>query len=129
MIKRVFFGVVRRLGYEIRPLWTPTDAFLEQKRLLQGREPLVIFDAGAHRGESALMYKTLFPTAAVYSFEPFPESFAAFQKETAKLANVQAFNVALSDRAGYAEFNSIQYAATNSLLNTAPDVEPKLTFW
>ena len=123
MIKRVFNGVLRRLGYEFRPLWTPTDAFLDQERLLQGNTPLTIFDVGAHRGESALMYKTLFPTAAVYSFEPFPESFAAFQRETAKLANVQAFNVALSDRVGETEFNCNEYTATNSLLNTAPDVE------
>jgi FkbM family methyltransferase len=123
MIKRVFNGVLRRLGYEFRPLWTPTDAFIEQRRLLQGSAPLIIFDVGAHRGESALMYKGLFPTAAVYSFEPFPQSFAAFQKETAHLANVQAFNVALSDRVGEAEFNSNNYTGTNSLLNTAPNAE------
>ena len=123
MIKRVFHGVLRRLGYELRPLWSPTDAFLEQQRLLAGSEPLTIIDAGAHRGESAMMYRGLFPTAAIYSFEPFPESFAAYKKQTAGLTNVQVFNVALSDRAGEAEFNSNQYTATNSLLNTAPEVE------
>jgi FkbM family methyltransferase len=123
MIKNLFDRALGRLGYEFRPLWSPTDAFLEQQRLLQGSGPLTIFDVGAHRGESALRYKTLFPTAAVYSFEPFPESFAAFQRETAHLANVRAFNVAMSDREGEIEFNSNKYTATNSLLNTAPEVE------
>jgi FkbM family methyltransferase len=123
MIKNLFDRAIGRLGYEFRPLWSATDAFLEQQRLLEGSAPLIIVDAGAHRGESALRYKTLFPTATVYSFEPFPESFAAFQKQTAKLANVHAFNVALSDRAGEVEFNSNQYAATNSLLQTSPVVD------
>ncbi len=123
MIKRVFNGVLRRMGYEFRPLLFPTNAFLEQQRLLQGSGPLVIFDAGAHHGESAQMYKKLFPTAAVYSFEPFPQSFAKLQKAIVNLATVQAFNVALSNRVGETEFNSNQYTATNSLLKTAPEVE------
>jgi FkbM family methyltransferase len=123
MIKRVFAGALRRLGYEFRRLGIPTDEFLEQQRLLQGSAPLTIIDAGAHHGESARMYKTLFPTAAVYSFEPFPESFGVLQKAIARLPNVQAFNLALSDRAGEVEFNSNKYTATNSILNTAPDVE------
>jgi FkbM family methyltransferase len=123
MIKRVFNGVLRRLGYELRPLLVPTDAFLEQQRLLQGSERLTIVDAGAHYGESALMYKKLFPTAAIYSFEPFPQSFGKLQRTIANLANVQAFNVALSDREGETQFNSNKYEASNSLLNTAPEVE------
>jgi FkbM family methyltransferase len=124
IIKSIVRRVFSRFGYEIQPIsHAPSDAFLEQRRLLAGNDEPVIFDVGAHRGESVLQYKTLFPAATVYCFEPFPQSFAALQGAIAGLASVQPFNVALSDRAGHAEFNSNKYTATNSLLTTASEVE------
>jgi len=124
IIKSLVRRVLGRFGYEIQRISLATsDAFLEQRRLLQGNEGPVIFDAGAHRGESVVQYKTLFPGATVFCFEPFPQSYAALQRATASLASVHPFNVALSDRVGEAEFNSNTYTATNSLLTTASEAE------
>jgi FkbM family methyltransferase len=125
---RILKSLVRRvfgsLGYEIHPISTqPTDAFLEQQRLLGVEKPLMIFDVGAHHGESVRQYKLLFPAATICCFEPFPESFARLQKTIASLSKVSSFKVALADRVGVTEFNANQYSATNSLLPTAPDVE------
>ena len=39
----------------------------------------VIFDAGAHIGKTAQTYRSLFPLADIYSFEPFPNSFNALK--------------------------------------------------
>jgi FkbM family methyltransferase len=123
MIKKVFHRALWRLGYEVRNLAIPTDAFLEQARLVQGSGTLTIFDAGAHYGESAHQYATLLPGASIYCFEPFPESFAKLQRAIATFPKVQTFNIALSDRAGESEFNSNNYTATNSLLTTSPNAE------
>ena len=124
VIKSIVRRILGRFGYEIQRISVePSDAFLEQQRLLQGSEKLVIFDAGAHRGESAQQYKTLFPAANLFCFEPFPQSYAALQRAIAGLTGVRAFNVALSDRVGEAEFNSNKYTATNSLLTTASEAE------
>jgi FkbM family methyltransferase len=128
LMTRILKSIVRRvfgsLGYEIQPISTqPTDAFVQQQRILGADKPLMIFDVGAHHGESVRQYRMLFPAATICSFEPFPDSFAKLQKVITNLSNVRSFNVALADRVGEAEFNANQYSATNSLLTTAPDVE------
>jgi hypothetical protein len=92
-MKRIVKGMFRRLGYEIRRLSPSSpDAFSEQKRLLDASSPAVIFDVGAHHGETALAYRKLFPTAIIYCFEPFQESFAILQATLAESARVRLFN-------------------------------------
>ncbi|MBA4063738.1 MAG: hypothetical protein C0501_08505 [Isosphaera sp.] len=137
-MKTIVNGVLRRLGYELRragsrpvvsaappppPLPAPPplpDAFAEQARLLRDRPPAVVFDIGAHHGQTARTYRALFPGAAVHSFEPFPESFAALAATAAEVGGVRAHRVALSDRVGEAELHANAFAPTNSLLPTAP---------
>ena len=96
------------------------DAFSEQARLLRTRPPTVVFDVGAHHGETARAYRALFPTAIVHCFEPFPASFAVLEATAAELTGVRVHNVALSDASGEAVFHSNCSAPTNSLLPTAP---------
>jgi FkbM family methyltransferase len=40
----------------------------------------VIFDLGANVGQTAKQYRSHFPRAHIYSFEPFHDSFAALQQ-------------------------------------------------
>jgi FkbM family methyltransferase len=96
------------------------DAFSEQARLFRTRPPAVVFDVGAHHGQTARTYRALFPTAIVHCFEPFPASFAALEATAAELSNVRTHNVALSDTIGEAAFHSNAFSPTNSLLPTAP---------
>ena len=44
------------------------------KSLVQTSSP-VIFDVGAHRGESVKFFKEIFPNSSIYSFEPDLENF------------------------------------------------------
>ena len=81
----------------------------------------MIFDVGAHYGETAEEYKEIFPRADVYSFEPFAESFAVLQQNAAKMAGVHAINLALSDFIGEAAFHSNVGCSTNSLLPIAQE--------
>ncbi len=121
--KRIF----RRLGYDVRRVSStthdpapPPDAFSEQQRLLEAYPPSVIFDVGAHHGETARIYRELFPTARIYCFEPFAESFAALAAALPRLPGVQAFKLALADRVGSTILHANELSATNSLLPTAP---------
>ena len=36
-------------------------------------EDKIIFDVGAHRGESVTFFNQIFPLAQIYSFEPIPK--------------------------------------------------------
>jgi FkbM family methyltransferase len=76
----------------------------------------VIFDVGAHVGETAALYRALFPGALIHSFEPFPPSYdelaAAFRADS----RVVPHNVAVADATGSAKLRVNRASVTNSLL-------------
>lgn len=63
------------LGYQVRrkqpPKWG-ADAYVDQERLLKGSPVGVVMDVGANVGDTVQHYRTLFPDATIYAFEPFP---------------------------------------------------------
>jgi len=63
---------------------------------------IVIFDVGAHKGESAIFFHNLFPNAKIFSFEP--NTHAAKEISSLNLNNVAVFDIALSDSSGTKEF-------------------------
>jgi FkbM family methyltransferase len=74
----------------------------------------VIFDIGAHHGESVAFLSPLFPKATIFSFEPDPSSFDVLLKSVPK--SVSCFNLAISDIDGSATFFQNKISHTNSLL-------------
>lgn len=114
-------SLANRLGYNISRLSgprSPDDAWSALQRLLAGIEKPVIFDVGAHHGYVSLTFRQLFPSATIYAFEPFPESFKRLKANTASDPKIHAFNYGLSDQEGMQPFYSNQSSATNSLLST-----------
>lgn len=91
------------------------DAFLAQRRLLAGRPVRTIVDGGAHLGETAARYRAAFPEAAVWSFEPAPESFERFRASVAGDPLVHPVNLALSREPGTAVLHLNRASGTHSL--------------
>ncbi len=60
--------------------------------------PQVILDVGGHIGVASLFFSYHFPKSRIYTFEPDPENFGLLKKNIALYPNIQAFQVALSDR-------------------------------
>lgn len=83
------------------------------QQVVTAAEP-VIFDVGAHHGESVVYLKALFPKASLYSFEPDPDSFDVLS--ASPIEGVSYFNLALSDVDGTASFYRNKISHTNSLL-------------
>ena len=79
-----------------------------------GEGRMVIFDVGAHIGQSIVYLKELFPESEMLSFEPDPDSFAKLSAE--KVPGVRYFNLALSDKDGESTFYRNRISHTNSLL-------------
>ena len=45
-------------------------------------DPSVVFDIGAHQGQTALHFRKSFPTASIHCFEPTDENFAKLKSNT-----------------------------------------------
>ena len=65
----------------------------------------VVIDAGACIGDHTVSYSQIVGTNGfVYAFEPHPLTYQALALNMARLNNVQAFRMGLSDRAGHEKF-------------------------
>ena len=73
----------------------------------------IIFDVGAHKGESAIFFHEIFPVANIYSFEPNP--LAAESISNLRVPNISVHQLALSDFVGSAEFNIQNISHLSSL--------------
>lgn len=111
--------VISSLIFLVR-YFTDKSAFRIQKKLITLKEPL-IFDVGAHIGQTAKEYRRFFPKAKIYSFEPFPESFEQLQQKHRKDKRVFPQNIAISNIPGTLRLNSNAYSATNSVLPIAEE--------
>lgn len=116
-VKEAMKKGLRQLGYVIHKAEVSPDPFFVQSQLIRASEP-VIFDVGAHVGITAKTYRRLFPTAAIYCFEPFAQSFEKLSRKMEGDAHSHIHKVALSDKKGKGVLNSNLSSATNSLLPT-----------
>lgn len=73
----------------------------------------VIFDVGAHHGQSAVYFHELFLEPTIYSFEPDPSSFTVLAEK--KLKNNYIFNLAISEKVGEINFFQNKISHTNSI--------------
>jgi FkbM family methyltransferase len=74
---------------------SPKTVFDLIRRYRKRWSPALIFDVGAHFGESALAYAEAYPAAEIHCFEPTPKSHARLAKTVAGRKNVHAHNLAL----------------------------------
>ncbi len=98
---------------------------LRRVGVLSDKNTAVIFDVGAHWGESALKFRELWPSAAIYSFEPFAESFAKLKKNVSHDHDVKTIPLAVSAQSGTGSLHPTNYSVANSLL----EVDPAINHW
>ncbi len=126
-LKRRLLDLVARGGYDVEKVGGfPPYRLL--RRLPIGRDPLadvarihpgairVVFDVGAHVGQSAAQFSDAFNRARIHSFEPDPTSFDQLRALAAHYPRVTPVNAALGDRDGEATFFVNTFSQTNSLL-------------
>jgi FkbM family methyltransferase len=90
-----------------------------QKKWLQRAGIETVIDVGAHQGEFASAVLRVLPNARVYSFEPLLECYERLVKRFGSQARIRAFNLALSDAAGSAQFWRSSFTKSSSLLPMA----------
>ena len=125
MIESLVKSAFRMLGFDIsRRTSVPHNPFDAQKSFLKdmGIIKPVIFDIGAHRGETIEQYRARFPETEIYSFEPFPDSLAFLRTKFINDPYTKIIPLAVADKAGQRTFYVNEIDATNSLLRVATDV-------
>lgn len=89
----------------------------------------VIVEAGAHHGEDTLIMSKKWPHSRIYAFEPLQNSFEITRNKVSGLTNVTCYNLALSNKAGKAEFYICQSGeGASSLLKPQPILDNFLIF-
>jgi FkbM family methyltransferase len=118
-MKRFLQNVANSLGYEVRRVRAASedDSFSFARELI-GRPKPVVFDVGAHDGKTAQRLRSLFPSAIIHCFEPFPDSYRLLQQAVGGDSMTHVHRLGLCDRTGTAPLNCNTSAATNSLLAT-----------
>ncbi len=87
--------------------------FFENLLNLKTYDEPIIFDVGAHKGESIIFFREIFQNAQIYCFEPNPDSLKQVKKMNN--SNDKIFNVALSNYNGKADFNIQDISHLSSL--------------
>jgi FkbM family methyltransferase len=80
----------------------------------------IIFDVGANIGQSAKTYRRLYPTAEIWSFEPFPATYESLCRSLGD-SRFHPMGFALSDRVSKTQLNIGAVSITNSLLRRQSD--------
>ena len=128
-VKRFVKRFALRRGLLVRrlPGGRQGDAFSDQAALLSERDVGTILDVGAYVGETAIIYRRLFPMATVHCFEPVPESFDRLSSMLSgdPLTIVNA--LAIGDRTQPVELHVNRSAFTSSTMSPAPDVSAYLS--
>ena len=112
--------VSRTLGIARVSRKRTVDRF-EAIRSCVGADVQHIFDIGANRGQSLRRFRTRFPAAEIYAFEPHPEIFKELRSKFSDLEKVEVFPLAMADRPGSMSFNLNRMDMNHSLLSQAED--------
>ena len=96
----------------------PSDPFNAQKEFMKklGITEPVIFDVGAHKGETVMHYREVFPEAKIFCFEPFAANASILRDRFSGDPSVHVFEQAVTDLCGEKSFYINNSDATNSLL-------------
>ena len=105
-------GAFESRNAEARRVW---DLERRLAHVVRASAPVVL-DVGAHVGQSNRLFRRLFPTASLWSFEPDPDSFAALVAGVDASLPGGCQRLALSDHDGTATFHRNPISHTSSLL-------------
>jgi FkbM family methyltransferase len=124
-MKKIINRFLKKFGYNIRSTNQYTSPSSDEilKNYFIKEEKIIIFDIGAHTGQSAKKYSKFFPNSEIYSFEPFYESFKLLNN--LNLENFRAFNFGMSNKEETLTLCINKSSATNSILefsDSAQDV-------
>ena len=98
------------------------DVMVDIRRLSKqwGYSTQVCFDVGANVGQTAIRLMKEFPEAAVYAFEPHPDTFASLKANVGNTVACKPLNIALGMMVGEVDLFEYDESQVSSLVQDAP---------
>lgn len=93
------------------------NPFLDMKRFIQTESDICIFDVGANIGQSIEEFRSFFPTASIYSFEPSPSTFCKLREKSKGIPNVTTWNLGVGSEEGVLSFQENEHSVMSSFLS------------
>lgn len=122
-MKKFIHKLFSLFGYRI----TKSDSYLAKNsnyivsNLFNKNFQLIIFDIGAHVGQSAEKYSSLYKNATIFSFEPSLKEYEILK--TKDIKNFKPFNIGFSNKKKQEHFFVNEASATSSLLPLSEKAE------
>jgi FkbM family methyltransferase len=124
MLKSLVRSSLKRLGLEVRKLSSHhTDLRADERLLLSGAPVRTVFDVGASVGSAAISFRSIYPEADIYCFEPTAEPFRSLESRFRGDPKIHPTQAAVGERAGQAMLHLNPFDETNSLLATDAQFE------
>ena len=123
MLKNLIQNCLRRFGYYLRSSRRfGEDHWQDIARLVgpgDSQRSRVVFDVGAHHGQTLAAAAKCFPDATIHCFEPDPSSVAILRESAAVFPRARIHHFALGAAPGTANFHRNRESMTNSILPTS----------
>jgi FkbM family methyltransferase len=114
IVKRAL-GCAGIKAYSWQKLPWGIDLERDLQRVFSGRAKTTFFDVGANIGQTSRRLRHAFPASKIFAFEPIAATHEALRANTAHLANLATFPLALGDRDGSAEMTLFPKSAWNRI--------------
>lgn len=86
------------------------------------KDPKIIVDLGAHIGDTALYYHTVYPEATIIAVEPDPNLFSRLVVNVSKFKNIIPINAAVAGKSGSGVLNvSRRSSLSGSIIKRSSD--------
>lgn len=122
--KSLIKGLLLKAGYELlRKDRFGSDALTDIKTLYGSKPFRIVFDVGAHEGETMVEFRQQFPNADIYCFEPYEKAFEILEIRSEKDMRIKIYNYALGEYDGWATLFCNSRSHWNSLLKNSKDIE------
>jgi FkbM family methyltransferase len=102
------------------------DLIYDIRRMGLWPERPLIFDVGAHVGQTALSLLEDLPAAEIHCFEPASSNYQKLQKAVADHGSVHAWQMAFADEPGQLQLHLKPHSTTHSLVNKGGATETEL---
>jgi FkbM family methyltransferase len=122
ILKRHLKAFLERNGWYLRKtagLPSGVDCFHEL-RYQMCVELNLVFDVGAHRGETTFAVLERFPAATIHAFEPVRANFEALKAAVEHIPSVICHQLALGDQPGVVEILNPEHSQTYTLKKQVP---------
>lgn len=122
--KSLIKWLLLKAGYELlRKDRFGLDTLTDIKTLYGSRAFRIVFDVGAHEGETMMEFRQQFPNADIYCFEPYKKAFEILKIKSEENMHIKIYNYALGEYDGWATLFCNSRSHWNSLLKTSKDIE------